>query len=769
LLTGRTPFKAATFGKLLAMIERDPPPRPSELNPAVDEALDAVVLTCLAKDPAARFPSAAALADALDEHAAGNRSGLVSRHAAALAAPADQVTAAFHPSRPRRRIGALVAVGLGLLFAGLAAAGVIYVQTDNGELVVELNDPNANVEVRVNGQEVVLDPAGKNVRVRAGANQKLVVTGPDFETVSETFDLKRNGKSVVHVTLKPKAVAAGPTPKPPDPIPPPPPVEPPKPVPYPTAPVVATAGGWEVLADASRADLDKWLADRKAAGHSVMWLDAVQIGEKPVFSAVAALDGRTAGWVAMPDEPGEDTEPLTKKIDTYANRLISLSGYSQDNDHRSALLWHPGFRRSAIGVGLDSEIARRSLLAQQKNHFAVRALRAYPYGPNAVRVSAYTESALEEAPFGLGLTPDALTAFLAEQRKAGNRPTSVSACPSGDGLLWAATTIPNRDKAEWEVVRNLPAGALKGKAAELAGRGFRPASVTAYPWDGAVRYTGVWVKDPPRPVPYPKAPIAVRAGGWEVLADADLPAVQTWLDDRRKAGHSVIWLDAFDVGGKPAFAAVAAADGRQPWEVVLDAELHAAPVFDPTRTGIDVKKMAATSLAPYPAGDRPRVAALFHPDATGWRWQRAVTEADVARQVADLAKDDFRLRLLRAYPAGEGSYRYVLVTRTSDRGDVVYAPRVPAADLAGYLDRGRAKGLRPVNLAPSPQPDGVFYSVVLRPDPTEWAVATDLTAATLRWKAAELAGRGFVPDKVAGYGWDGAVRYAGVWVKEAKK
>jgi serine/threonine protein kinase len=66
LVCGRIPFRGRTFGELLAQIMRDPPPLPSALAPDVPPALDALILTALAKDPSDRFPSAAAFADALE-------------------------------------------------------------------------------------------------------------------------------------------------------------------------------------------------------------------------------------------------------------------------------------------------------------------------------------------------------------------------------------------------------------------------------------------------------------------------------------------------------------------------------------------------------------------------------------------------------------------------------------------------------------------------------------------------------------------------------
>jgi serine/threonine-protein kinase len=65
LLTGKTPFSAANGAAavLLAHLQR-PPPRVTELVPALPAALDQVIATAMAKDPAARFPSASALAHA---------------------------------------------------------------------------------------------------------------------------------------------------------------------------------------------------------------------------------------------------------------------------------------------------------------------------------------------------------------------------------------------------------------------------------------------------------------------------------------------------------------------------------------------------------------------------------------------------------------------------------------------------------------------------------------------------------------------------------
>jgi hypothetical protein len=72
LLTGRPPFTGEShevIGKVLA----EPPTRPRSLRPEVPADLEGIVVKCLEKDPADRYPTAAELADDLDRFLARQR------------------------------------------------------------------------------------------------------------------------------------------------------------------------------------------------------------------------------------------------------------------------------------------------------------------------------------------------------------------------------------------------------------------------------------------------------------------------------------------------------------------------------------------------------------------------------------------------------------------------------------------------------------------------------------------------------------------------
>jgi serine/threonine protein kinase len=66
MATGQRPFRGSSTAALMSAILRDEPPAPASVRAGLPEELESVIVRCLAKDPAARYPGAGEVRAALE-------------------------------------------------------------------------------------------------------------------------------------------------------------------------------------------------------------------------------------------------------------------------------------------------------------------------------------------------------------------------------------------------------------------------------------------------------------------------------------------------------------------------------------------------------------------------------------------------------------------------------------------------------------------------------------------------------------------------------
>ncbi len=81
---------------------------------------------------------------------------------------------------------------------------IMYVATDKGTVKIEFDDPNPNVQVRVDGNNIDIAGLEENpLRLSAGEHG-LEVTSGEFMTVTQSFTVRRGEQEIVRITLEPK-------------------------------------------------------------------------------------------------------------------------------------------------------------------------------------------------------------------------------------------------------------------------------------------------------------------------------------------------------------------------------------------------------------------------------------------------------------------------------------------------------------------------------------------------------------------------------------
>ena len=220
-VTGRQPFSGATMFDLMRAHVEQPPPSPRALRPDLPEPIEQVILVALAKDPARRFQSATAMAQALTHAAAGltqdqwkplsSRAGVITPRISAAQGvertPGHRSTAVAPGGKTearQRRIGRVVAIVVGaMIAAGLALFGIAHRSS---------GDTSSEIASQPNGPVVVHGGSASDHGVVIGQNVQLgsnVVIGGSTPTpglqISKVADY--DPKHFDPVAYLPKAIA----------------------------------------------------------------------------------------------------------------------------------------------------------------------------------------------------------------------------------------------------------------------------------------------------------------------------------------------------------------------------------------------------------------------------------------------------------------------------------------------------------------------------------------------------------------------------------
>jgi hypothetical protein len=182
LATGKPAFKGSDMVSTLMAVATDEPPPPVSLNIKLPTELSDLVMQLLAKEPDQRPASAKSVADALQEMEKRLQP------TATGAAPAPQPD---RSGKKRRPVAWLVGLAGGLA-AAVVAGIVLFWQTPQGTVKIEIDDPAIKVVFVENG--VTITGADKKpIMLRPGEHSIRVKRG-DFEFNTDKFEIKKTLK-----------------------------------------------------------------------------------------------------------------------------------------------------------------------------------------------------------------------------------------------------------------------------------------------------------------------------------------------------------------------------------------------------------------------------------------------------------------------------------------------------------------------------------------------------------------------------------------------
>src|SRR5262249_50144151 len=135
LVAGRPPFQGATPTDVILQVVADDPVPPSRLNAAVPRDLETIVLKCLDKEPAKRYPTANDLADDLTRRLDGEP---------IVARPVGRVERGVKWVKRNRAVSALLAAVAFSLLGGTAVSYAKYRDAEEQARIARAKEQLAN-------------------------------------------------------------------------------------------------------------------------------------------------------------------------------------------------------------------------------------------------------------------------------------------------------------------------------------------------------------------------------------------------------------------------------------------------------------------------------------------------------------------------------------------------------------------------------------------------------------------------------------------------
>ncbi len=255
------------------------------------------------------------------------------------------------------------------------------------------------------------------------------------------------------------------------------------------------------------------------------------------------------------------------------------------------------------------------------------------------------------------------------------------------------------------------------------------------------------------------------AGRVFTIHGADAIGFRRWIDLVRGEGAVPTCISAFDGGGRPHFAAVAAPGRDEGW---WDVRLHPDAIElakYAKREESQGSKLAL--LAGYAAGPRLGSVTLYrHADESSGADMGLALDA-LRTRLADLDLMPCKVVHLAGYPTEEG-VRFAVAWARGDGKPRRREFDLAATPMRAFLENSRADGYLPVALTAYPAGESARFAAIVRHAPDRaWEALFDLTAEDLRDELARREGRGPLPSLLCGYREAGEVLYAATWAKAA--
>jgi hypothetical protein len=262
---------------------------------------------------------------------------------------------------------------------------------------------------------------------------------------------------------------------------------------------------------------------------------------------------------------------------------------------------------------------------------------------------------------------------------------------------------------------------------------------------------------------FPIVPLPNLVGLPEARADMTWGELDTWRRERTRVGYRLIYVNGYDIGGSPRYAALVIRDGKG-GTLYTGCSLDFIQKKD---AELRDKGYRPICVSGYLQDHSPKFAAAWVKDgvAAGEKIAFDLTEKEYTGRLNLEKKKGFMPITVTGYADGAGSYRFTALFVPAGKAVWEEQHDLTEEQYQKVFDQQSKSRGRPMTVTVYPTPVGLRFATVFVKDGAECLAPHGLSREQLQAEFNRVVGAGFWPISTTGYVENGAVRYAAVFVK----
>lgn len=263
-----------------------------------------------------------------------------------------------------------------------------------------------------------------------------------------------------------------------------------------TVPRLGLAQAFDAVHGVNNERFNDWVSTLDKKGLRPAFVSAADDKGTPIYNGIALENAGRHRWVARHGLSGEQFQKLFDELTDKGFRLTCIGGYRSGDAVRFLGIWVKDDSRVEWRSrhGLSSAEYQKTFKKLVGEGFRLQQVSGYPTSTGPHFAAIFVKDGVDDWVARHDLTEKQYQELFETFGPKKFHPTSITAYPTKEGTRFAALFVKGLGNPAWSARHNLSGEEYQKVFNDQTKKGFRPSQTCAYPWEGKIRFAGVFVK-----------------------------------------------------------------------------------------------------------------------------------------------------------------------------------------------------------------------------------------------------------------------------------